>query len=229
LSHPLCREIYELVIPGAQATHVVVLTEDIWNAQMTDSVVVPLYQEPDAKASIFRVEVDDELRADCTRVQSMAHEFIGQWTATCSDESWDRMLIGVRKFLDIDRRIAKTAPPRIRVRRSDWWPRQNNIHFATNTAIKTSDKLYAVVSDNDWNSLPESLTVAAVRLTSKTKKQRLRWEVPVSGGFVVTGDIYSVAVSDFEQKTPRQPYPTKLSDDESAAIAERQESALSLR
>jgi mRNA-degrading endonuclease toxin of MazEF toxin-antitoxin module len=207
---------------------VVVLTEDIWNAQMGDAVVVPLYNWPDASLSSLLVEVDDSLRANCTRVQSMAREFIGDWTGECPDDPWNRLRIGVRLFLDIDRRIAMTPPHRLRTRRSDWWPRQNNIHFATNTAIAASDKLYGIVSDNDWNSLPESKTVAAVRLTSKTKPQRLRWEVPVGGGYVVTGDIYSVAVSDFEQKPPRAGYPSRLSDDESAAIATKQQTVLSL-
>lgn len=228
MTHPLCGSLYELNLSGAQASHVVVITEDIWNAQMGDSVVVPLYRWPEAKPSPFLVEVDDELRAHCTRVQSMAHEFIGDPIGVCPYESWTRLRIGVRRFLDIDRRIAKTTSKPPVNSRSAWWPRQHDVHFATNTAISVQDKLYGVVSDNDWNSRPETLNVAAVRLTSKTKKQRLRWEVPIGGGFVVTGDIYSVPVADFEQKRPPKKYPARLSDDESGAIAVKQKAALSL-
>lgn len=229
MSKPLCGEIYELTVPGASATHALVLTEDLWNAQMGDSVVVPLYGPSDANTSLLFVAVDDELRADCTRVQSMAHEFIGDWAAPCADEPWTRVRIGVRTFLDIDRRIHQTPQPPVPVRRGDWWPRQNTIHFARNPAIQTTDKLYASVSDDDWNVQPEAATVAAVRLTSKSKSQRLRWEVPVGNGYVVAGDIYSVRIADFDRSVPRKPYPTRMTDDESAAVAEKQKSILTLR
>ena len=174
-SHPICGDLYELDLPGAEATHVVVLSEDLWNAQMGDSVVVPVYHRPDANGSLLLVAVDDELRANCTRVQSMAHEFIGGRSGPCPAEPWVRIRIGVRMFIDIDRRIAKTPPPPQSVARRDWWPRQNRVHFAANPALAYGDKLYAIVSDDDWNSLPDARTVAAVRLTSKTKRQRLRW------------------------------------------------------
>lgn len=228
MSHPLCGLIYELEITGAEATHVLVLTEDLWNSQMGDSVVVPLYDLPDAKPSLFLVEIGSKLKAHCTRVQSMSHGFIGTAIARCPDQAWVRVRIGVRKFLDIDRRIAKTPAQPPRNPRTDWWPRQNDIHFARNAAISSTDKLYGVISDEDWNSLAGTPNVAAVRLTSKTKANRMRWEVPVTGGFVVTGDIYSVALGDFEQKTPPSKYPARLTDDESAEIAEKQKATLTL-
>jgi len=227
--NPLCGFIYELQIAGAKASHVLILSEDLWNQQMGDSVAVPLYDLPDSEPSLFRVAISKRLRADCTRVQSLRHEFIGKAVASCPNEPWVRTRIGVRSFLDIDRRITKnpTKPPLSP--NLGWWPRQNDIHFATNPAISASDKLYAVVSDNDWNSLVGVLNTAAVRLTSKTKPKRLRWEVPVGGGgFVVAGDIYSVATGSFEQKEPPKKYPARLTDDESAAIAVKQKSALTL-
>lgn len=229
MSHPLCGVIYTLDISGAQASHVLVLTEDLWNQTMGDSAVVPLYDRSDAEVSDFRVAVGSKLKAECTRVQSMAHRFIGDPVGRCPEEAWLRVRIGVRKFLDIDRRIAKSPPPAPVHPNLAWWPRQNDIHFATNPAIAADDKLYAVISDNDWNSLPGVPNVAAVRLTSKTKNQRLRWEVPVAGGsFVVTGDIYSVATSAFEQKPPSKKYPSQMSDDESAEVAVKQKASLTL-
>lgn len=229
MTYPLCGFIYVLEIPGAEATHLLVLSEDIWNARMPDSVVVPLYQLPDAATSLFLVEVGSKLKANCTRVQSMSHQFIGTVAvARCPEDAWLRVRIGVRKFLDIDRRIAKTpAKPPISPR-ADWWPRQNDIHFARNPAISPNDKLYGVISDDDWNSRPGVRNVAAVRLTSKTKANRLRWEVPVGGGFVVAGDVYPVALGDFEQAPPPSMYPARLTDDETAAVATKQKAALSL-
>jgi mRNA-degrading endonuclease toxin of MazEF toxin-antitoxin module len=221
--------IYTLKLPGAQASHVLVLTEDLWNAEMGDSVVVPLYQGLDDPASLFLVELGPKVKAHCTRVQSMSHDFIGDPVGRCPDDPWKRTRIGVRKFLDIDRRIAKTPAPEPVAPRLDWWPRQNDIHFATNPQIYTSDKLYGVISDDDWNSAPGANHFAAVRLTSKTKPKRLRWEVPVGdGSFVVTGDIYSVPYGNFEQKPPPKKYPSQMTDDESAAIAVKQKSALTL-
>ena len=229
MSHPLCGVIYTLDIPDAQASHVLVITEDLWNQQMGDSAVVPLYELPDAEPSVFRVGVGTKLKAECTRVQSMAHEFISDPVGRCPEEAWLRVRIGVRKFLDIDRRIAMTPAPAPLNPSPSWWPRQNDIHFATNSAVAADDKLYAVISDNDWNSMPGVPNVAAVRLTSKTKNQRLHWEVPVAGGsFVVTGDIYSVAMSTFEQKPPKKKYPSQISDDESAVVAVKQKASLTL-
>lgn len=105
--------------------------------------------------------------------------------------------------------------------------RRNDIRLARNPAIGANDKLYGVIGDDDWNSLAGAPNVAAVRLTSKTKANRLRSEVPVTGGFVVTGDIYSVARSDFEQKAPPS-NPARLTDDESAEVAKKQKAALTL-
>lgn len=229
MSHPLCGIIHTLEIPGAQASHVLVLTEDLWNQQMGDSAVVPLYELQNVAPSLFLVEVGQRLKANCTRVQSMAHEFIGTPVSDCPAEAWLRVRIGVRKFLDIDRRIAKAPVPAPLSPSPGWWPRQNNIHFASNAAIAASGKLYVVVSDNDWNSAAGVPNVAAVRLTSKTKPQRLRWEVPVAGGsFVVTGDIYSVAMSTFEHKPPKAKYPNQITDDESASVAKKQRASLTL-
>ncbi|MBA3332149.1 MAG: hypothetical protein H0T39_14985 [Actinobacteria bacterium] len=229
MSHPLCSYIYELQVPGgAQASHALVLTEDDWNVSMADSVVVPIYRSPESKPSLVFVALDDELRANCTRVQSLPHEFLGKTVRICSGEPWIRTRVGVRRFLDIDRRFETRPAPAPAAPRTDWWPRQNGIHFANNTSIGPDDKLYGVISDDDWNSLPETTYAAAVRLTSKTKSQRRRWEVPVAGGWVVTGDLYSVSYGRFEHKPPPSRYPSRLSDEESSQVAAKQKIALTL-
>ena len=228
MSHPRCGYVYELAVPGARATHAVVLTEDLWNAQLRDSIVVPIYNQPGANQSSLLVQIDGDLFANCTRVQSMDHEFIEQEVGACSHEPWLRTRIGVRRFLDIDRRIAKLPPVQPSAPRTGWFPRQNHVRFAVNPSIPAKDKLYGIISDDDWNALPSAPNVAAVRLTSKPKPTRLRWEVPVSGGFVVVGDIYSLAMSDIERKPPPAKYPARLTNDESAAIAVKQKASLLL-
>jgi mRNA-degrading endonuclease toxin of MazEF toxin-antitoxin module len=227
LSGPRCGSVHELHVPGAEATHAVVITEDAWNERMGDSVVVPLYQWPHAAPSLVLVDVHG-LRANCTRVQSMAHDFIGVRASSCPPEAWTRIRLGVRVFLDLDRRISQGPTREPTSPRTGWWPRQDDVHFARNPAAPTQDKLYAAISDDDWNSHHASTHVAAVRLTSRTKPQRRRWEVPVQGGYVVSGDVYAVPLGHFEQTAPRAPYPTSLTGAESAAIATRQKVTLSL-
>ena len=191
---------------------------------MHDSIVVPIYGLPGAKPSSFLVRIDGDLFANCARVQSMDHGFIRREVGACSQEPWLRARIGVRRFLDIDHRIAKPPPVQPSVPRTGWFPQQNHVHFAVNPAIPAKDKLYGIISNDDWNSFPSAPNVAAVRLTSKTKPNRSHWEVPVSGGFVVAGDIYSLATSDIEQKRPPAKYPARLTNDESATIALKQAS-----
>ena len=195
---------------------------------MRDSIVVPIYRLPGANQSSLLIRINGDLFANCTRVQSMDHGFIKSEFGACSPEPWLRTRIGVRRFIDIDRRIAKLPPVQPSAPRSGWFPQQNHVHFAVNPSIPAKDKLYGIISDDDWNSFPSAPNVAAVRLTSKTKPNRSRWEVPVSGGFVVAGDIYSLAMSDIEQKPPPATYPARLTNDESAAIAVKQKSSLSL-
>lgn len=197
---------------------------------MNDSVVVPIYSLPDTVPSLSS---SSRSIAKCVRTapafQSMPHEFLGKSTAVCSGDPWVRTRIGTRRFLDIDRRVEKkpSLPPT--APRSDWTPVQNEVHFGSDPSIGSDDKLYALISDDDWNSLPATTHAAAVRLTSKTKRQRLRWELPVTGGCVVTGDIYSISDTRLKQRPPPPKYPSHLSEEESSLIAARQKTVLTLR
>lgn len=96
------------------------------------------------------------------------------------------------------------------------------------SAVRSVHRCAVLTTSRFGLQIPSAPNVAAVRLTSKTKPHRSRWEVPVSGGYVVVGDIYSLAMSDIEQKPPRAKYPARLTNDESAAIAVKQKSSLSL-
>lgn len=228
MSHPRSARIYESAIPGARASHLLVLTEDDWNAQMQDSVIAPLYRATLAPSKVV-VPVGEDLVALCTRVQSVPHDFVGNAVGRCPPDAWVRVRVGVRVYLDIDRRSKRAPAPDPVTEREHWWPRQRAIHFAENPHIGPRDKLYAVISDDDWNSAHATRYAAAVRLTSRTKERRLRWEVAVAGSWIVTGDLYSIAHARFEQTPPRGDYPRRMTPEESAAVADRQKIALNRR
>lgn len=229
MSGPLCGFLYEARIPGAIATQLLVLTEDAWNERVGDSVVVPVFPAEDVKTNLYRVETAPGLVADCTRVQSLPHRFFGGRVGACPDEPWTRIRIGVRKHLDIDARIARRGRVSARTTRTDWWPRQREVYFATRSDVP-GDKLYGVISDDVWNSRPAVAYCTTTRLTSRGPKEwRRRWEVPVTGGWVVSGDLYLTAYRRMDQ-TPPDParYPTDLSEEESAEIALRQRATFTL-
>jgi hypothetical protein len=205
-----------------------IISEDLWNDQMGDSVAVPVYRYADAKPSRFRVDLGDGYWAECTKTLSVDHRLIGVAASRCPDEAWVNARIGVRRFLDIDRRIA-TATTREAGPRADWWPRQHDVHFVENPRISSDDKLYAVISDNAWNSADGAPHAACVRLTSHTKPARERWEVPVAGSWIVSGDLYLFRYDRFQQQPPRADYPKRISPDESSALASKQKFTLSLQ
>lgn len=229
MSAPLCGSLYEARIPGAQAAQLLVLTEDAWNERVRDSVVVPVFATEDPRVNLFRVEMAAGLVADCTRVQSIPHKFFGRRVGTCPEEPWTRARIGVRKHLDIDARIAGRRRMSVRTTRTDWWPRQREIFFATRPDTP-GDKLHGVISDDAWNSRPAATYCTTVRLTSRGPKEwRRRWEVPVPGGWVVSGDLYLTAYGSMDRTPPDLArYPTELSDEESAEIARRQRTTFML-
>jgi hypothetical protein len=201
----------------------------LWNERVNDSVAVPVFPVEDPKTNVYLVEIERGLIADCTRAQSIPHKYFGQRVGTCPSDPWMRARIGVRKHLDVDGRISKRPRVSITTSRSDWWPRQREIFFATRSEMP-QDKLYGVVSHDAWNSRPAASYCTTVRLTSaESKAWRQRWEVPVTGGWVVSGDLYLTAYQRID-RTPPNPkkYPTELSEDESAEIARRQKTTFTL-
>lgn len=205
----------------------VVLSENDWNDTMQDSVVVPIYGWKVATASALVVNVGDSLWADCTKVISFTHEGLGEGTTMCPEDPWVRIRLGVRRFLDIDRRITKGSKPAISTVRTAWWPRQDDVHLGRTSAIPER-KLYAALSDDDWNSQPTADRAAFTKLASKTEEFRKRWEVPVSGGWVVCGDIYQLLYTELDPSTPPDNYPSRLTDGEAAALAKKQKTTLTL-
>ncbi len=231
MSGPRAGWLYESGVDGAASEQLLVLSENEWNDTMRDSVVVPVMRLTEVAPNLLRVALDDApgLYAQCTLVQSIAHEDIGTPLGICPETTWIRTRLGVRRFLDIDRRRAGGAKPSPSTGRGDWWPRQDEVHFATLPGI-AQDKLMAAVSDDDWNSTAGARHCAAVRLTSRgPKTTRARWEVPVSGGFVVAGDIYALPYAAMRAQAPPARYPQRLAPDESSRIASRQQTTLNLR
>lgn len=227
MSPPRCGEILECLIPGAEARQLLVVSEDPWNEILSDSVAIPVY-EWDSKHSLFLVQVSEGMFAECTRVQSIPHEFFGERLGNCPKDPWIRSRMGVRKYLDIDNRIKKTTD-RVPSIRTEWYPQQRDIHFST-SRWHPDRKLHGVISDDLQNSHPDANYCATARLTSQTKEWRARWEVPVSGGCVVTGDLYQTAYADIEREEPDpERFPTRLSHEESAEIAIRQKQTLTLK
>lgn len=227
MSHARFGWRYEPALPKATAAEYLVLTEDPWNAVMGDVVIVPIFAVEEPQTNLMRVLVDDGLVANCTRPNNLNITFLGDAVGPCDDGPLTRVRIGVRRYLDIDRRVEKNTLPASDPR-STWWPHQGDFHFARNPRIGPHDKLYASVADDDWNSREGVTYTATVRLTSKTKAFRRRWEVPVAGSFVVSGDLYTISYTRFEQKPPPARYPQAMTDDELAAVATVQKRALSL-
>lgn len=229
MSAPRCGWRYASVLPGGSAEEFLVLTEDEWNDVMRDSVAVPVFREEPVRTSAVRVQVDEGLVADCTRVSSVAHRFIGRPLRRCALEALTRVRAGVRLFLDIDRRVKRATAPPPDGWREDWWPRQGDLHLGADRAGAPADALYASVASNDWTSTPGASHTAAVRLKGGTRPACVPWEVPVAGGLAVSGDLYLVSYEDLERDPPPGRYPRRIDADELAALARAQKTALSLK
>jgi mRNA-degrading endonuclease toxin of MazEF toxin-antitoxin module len=231
LSGPRAGWLYESSFDGAASEQLLVLSENDWNDTMRDSVVVPVMRLAGVAPNLLRIALEEApgLYAQCTLVQSIAHEDIGAPVRVCPEATWIRTRLGVRRFLDIDRRRAEGPKPSPSTERTAWWPRQDVVSFATLPGLP-QDKLMAAVSDDDWNSTVGARHCAAVRLTSRgPKARRARWEVPVSGGFVVAGDLYVMPYTAMRVEAPAAKYPQQLSAEESSRIALRQQTTLELQ
>ncbi|HEV7493727.1 MAG TPA: hypothetical protein VGO10_08100 [Baekduia sp.] len=232
MSGPRAGWLYENKVNGAAAEQLLVLSENDWNDTMRDSIVVPVMRLTGVAPNALRISVDETpgLYAQCTLVQSIAHDGIGAPLRVCPEEAWIRTRLGVRRFLDIDRRRTSAAKPSPSPERTEWWPRQDDVHIATLPGIP-QQKVVSAISDDDWNSTASVRHCAAARLTSRgPKANRVRWEVPVSGGFVVAGDLSALPYAAINRQAPAaKKYPQRFSADESSRIALRQQTALSLK
>jgi mRNA-degrading endonuclease toxin of MazEF toxin-antitoxin module len=221
-------EIFQNSTPGAQAPSLLVLSEDDWNSTIPDGVAVPMFDRgPEQAESLMLVHITGTLFADCTKVQTVVEGHWGQWEASCDRSALTRVEDGVRAFL-VTRQLKEKRPPapaRTPSRARGWWPHQGAVRYA-DPPINGVRKMHGVLSDDAWNEIGSSWTT--VRLTSQSKGWRARWEVPVTGGFVVSGDLFATPRGALDQSPPKPPRPDRLTLDEMAQIADRIEVVLGL-
>lgn len=220
MSAPVWGHIYDFILPGARAEAALVVSEDDWNVRTRDAVIVPVYRQPGTASGNVRVALDDELVADCTRVQNVAHESLGEDRGICERKVLTQIRLGVRVYLDIGQLLNEAGPRQPINPRSEWWPRQGQVRYAELSSLPQS-KMFCLLSDDDWNSRPTTIYSAAVRLTSKARKWRSSWEVEVPGGSVVAGHLYSLLHQDIAPRPPKSPRPAELTAVKLREIAER--------
>ena len=198
-----------LDLPGGRATHALVLSEDDWNSWANDCVIVPIYPSHVLRAgNQLRVETRWGT-ADCTRVFNIGNPSLTAFAGTPSIPVLAQIRRGVRSFLCVDALLAQSIAPEPLT--ASWYPKWAYSYYS-NIGVRGERKMHAILSDNAWNS--EMDYVSAVRLTSKSKESRVRWEVPVKGGPVIVGDLHLFAKSNVIQKPPRPPRPGRLTNTE---------------
>lgn len=215
--------IYRLAVVGGDpdfvppaAERVLVLSEDHWNETMKSSVIVPLYprgSEESEHAALLQPPVDGDLYADCTLLQSLDDDDLGDLVDACGQEALDPVVRGVRAYLDIDAlltRKIKRPPAR---GRSTHWPRQRDVYWGRR--FEAQRERYLIAADDEFNV--RSDRTAAMFLTSRDKNWRSRWQVPVRGGFVISGDIDQFAYVEFDEQN--RPNPSEFTRDEMAEVA----------
>jgi mRNA-degrading endonuclease toxin of MazEF toxin-antitoxin module len=194
-----------------------VLSENEWNSYTFDCVIVPFFDDPDARETIVRPRLDADLIADCTVVGSLAQEDLGEYLGDCPEDVLTKAAAGVRAYFAIDQAL---NPPRTRPRapgRAGWWPRQAEVHLATR--IADEGKWVTIISEDASNAVLDHAVGA--RLTSRAKGRRQRWEVHVRGSYVICNDLHAIAHSGFEPRPRRSPPLPRLNAAEHRALAER--------
>lgn len=229
MSPPLWGHIYDFELKGARAEAVLVVSENDWNSRTRDVVVVPLYGGGVAEAGNVRIAIKDGLVADCTRVQNVAQDVIGADRGASERQALLRVRLGLRVYLDIDRLVDRARP---RASAPDantgWWPRQGQVRYAEVPGFP-ADKMFCVVSEDDWNSRTSTAYSAALRLMSKTRRWRSQWEVEIGNRWIVAGHLYSLLHADIDQAVPSSPRPREACPEELHQLAMRLSVLLKLR
>ena len=204
---------YANLVEGATSREVVVISEDLWNDTMRDSVVVPVW--PEGPAGDFAPEVEGGI-ARCDLAAGIAHEDLGEELGPVDDNQMSAITAGVRAFLDLDTLI---NPPRLRrppsVGRADWWPARGAVHYGKRFGEQR--EIYAVLTPDEWNVRADYCST--VFLTSVDKKWRARWQVSVRGGYAIVCDLDVFRYSALDHRAP--PKLTRLNAEELRQTAER--------
>lgn len=209
-----------------RANAVVVLSEDPWNRAMNGAVIVPVYEdrgEPGVGHTLRPLLAQGY--ADCIRIQTLDDDDRGDDLGDCPPPELDAIKRGVRVFLDIDDLRAQRIRRPPAVGRSGFWPRQRSVQWGPSFESNPEQhERYAVVPSDEHNVRQDY--TAAVFMTSRDKSWRSRWQVPRTGGWVITGDIDTYGYDEFDHRG--RPSPSELNRQEMADVARGIEQVLEL-
>jgi mRNA-degrading endonuclease toxin of MazEF toxin-antitoxin module len=194
------------------ATHVVVISDDAWNARMATVVGVPVYPG-EAAVSVFHTPVAELGYADASRTQSFAVSAIGTGVCELHRDVRDAVVRSAVAYLDLDELAHSRMRRPVAMSRDMPRARQRDIHWADLGLDER--KRVLVLSPDERNARAPYVT--ALYVTSRDKRSRRAWQVPAAGGWVVTGDILLCAQRALEHR--RRPAPRRATASEMAEVA----------
>jgi mRNA-degrading endonuclease toxin of MazEF toxin-antitoxin module len=211
-----------------------VLSEDDYNAVTRDVVIVPIFADEATETSDAVVRISATHIAHCTRITTVLQEDLAldRECVPCPGSQLHRIEQGVSGYLALQRLVEGSPPPVVRTTRTAWWPRQGDIRYAPLEAAAGAKKMFAILSEDDWNSRPGSTHSTGAKLTSKSRAPehwRAPLEVPVAGGgVVVAGHLYLLPHTAIDPKAPNAPRPSTLEAQQLAELAARSATVLGL-
>jgi mRNA-degrading endonuclease toxin of MazEF toxin-antitoxin module len=212
--------VYALAVEGGgpgfeppRATRVLVVSENPWNDAMSTSVIVPLYPLAELERPTTLLVAVDPFYADCSLVQSIDHDDLGDELGLCSADALAAVCAGLRIYLDVDDLLAQRIRRPPSVGRSDFWPRQREIYWGTRFGEQR--ERYATMPSDELNVRADHTVM--LFLTSRDKRWRSRWQVPPEGGYVISGDIDQFGYDELEHR--QRPAPPRLTRPEMAEVA----------
>lgn len=233
MSRPAHGAIYRFTKTGAAAAFVLVLSENDYNAVTRDVVIVPIFADEAMGENNAVVRVSPTHIAHCTRVTTVLQENLelARGGIPCPPQVLARIKRGICAYLSLQRLVERTPAPPVDTTRDRWWPRQSAVYYAPLDAPDGERKLFAVMSEDDWNSRPGSRYSTGAKLTSKGRPPehwRAPLEIPVPGGVVVAGHLYLLVHAAMSPKPPNPPRPAGLDDEQMAQLAAKTAAVLSL-
>ena len=194
------------------ATHVVVISDDVWNARMSTAVGVPVFPG-EGGAPLFHTTVTGIGFADASRTQSFAQSALGAVDRELADADGEAIARSAVTYLDLDDLAAGRLRRPVAMQRDMPRARQRDIHWA-DLGLEERKRVL-VLSPDERNARAPYVT--ALYTTSRDKPSRRAWQVPAAGGWVVTGDILLCGQRALEHR--RRPAPRRATVGEMAQVA----------
>jgi mRNA-degrading endonuclease toxin of MazEF toxin-antitoxin module len=208
---------------GPTVQEAVVISEDPWNQWARSPIIVPLLSG--VRANALRPTIGQSTIADCTRPLTVTASRLGAVLGSLSTEESAAVRSALASMLNVDHLLQGTTPPQPAAPPSVWYPHFAHIYFDT-LEIDGEQKMFAILSDDLWNVTERF--VIGLRLTSRSKPARARWEVPLSGGPIIIGDLHLIPTSRLNQTPPRPPHPVRCTVPQGAAIGRGLQQVLKL-